>query len=82
MSILLNDLRSFFFIFYNNNNITSQGQQQSREPMEHPELLISVDGVKELKEICLTDDGLVVGAAVTLSKLEIKLSEIVSTLSG
>ena len=50
--------------------------------MEHPELLISVDGVKELKEIFLTDEGLDVGAAVTLSELGTKLSEIVSTLSG
>lgn len=48
----------------------------------HPDVLISVNSVPELKEISLTDDGLVVGAAVTMSELEACLLKTVQESSG
>ena len=46
--------------------------------INHSSVLISVDSVPELRTIILTDDGLVVGAAVTVAELEAKLLEIKS----
>lgn len=49
----------------------------------HPDVLISVNDIPELKEITLTDDGLVIGAAVTLSELEGHLLKVINQeLSG
>ena len=43
-------------------------------------VLISPTGVKELNQLELTEDGLLVGGAVTLSKLTIKLKKLLSSL--
>ena len=50
--------------------------------VDHSQVLISVDCVAELKTIKLTDDGLVVGAAVTVAELEARLMELLSTVHG
>lgn len=48
---------------------------------DHCDVLISVTNVPELSLIDVTTNGLVVGAAVTLSELEtVLMSEIISTV--
>ena len=49
--------------------------------INHSSVLISVDSVPELRTIILTDDGLVVGAAVTVAELKAKLKEITADSS-
>ena len=50
--------------------------------VDHPEVLISVDSVSELKRVQLTDDGLVVGAGVTMAELQASLSETTQSVQG
>lgn len=50
--------------------------------VDHPDVLISVNGIHKLKEISFTDDGLVVGAAVTLSELEQQLTESIKCVAA
>ena len=50
--------------------------------VDHPEVLISLDSVPELKTVELTDDGLVIGAAVTIAEVEAKLTEAVASVHG
>ncbi len=44
--------------------------------------MISVDSVPELKTVELRDDGLLIGAGVTLAELNTKLVEINDTVTG
>ena len=51
--------------------------------IEHPEVVISVDKVTELKTVRLdSEEVLIVGSAVTLTELETKLKETISTAPG
>ena len=48
----------------------------------HYPVLIAPSLVPELCVLEVTDDGLLVGAAVTLSDLKVKLAELVNSLPG
>ena len=45
-------------------------------------VVISIDSVLELKAMELNDEGLLIGAAVTIAELEDRLKTIIPTLPG
>lgn len=45
-------------------------------------VLVSVSGVEELEKLELEEDGLLVGASVTLSSLEEALKDVIAELPG